>query len=101
MILGKFIKQPTEVLDFEFDFTAWLADKADTISGTPTVVSVPKTAGATNLTISSISTSGGVVRFFAAGGIDGVSYEITCTFNTASSPARTKQDEMIIIVRET
>lgn len=100
-ILGKFTKQPVEVLDYEFDFTAWLADREDTISGVPTVVSAPLTAGATNLTISSISTALGIVRFFAAGGIDGVKYEITCTFNTASSPARTKQDEMIITVKET
>lgn len=100
MILGKFTKQPVEVLDYQFDFTDWLADRSDTISGTPTVVSVPLTAGAANLTISSITTSAGVVSFFAAGGIDGVRYEITCTFNTASSPSRTKQDEMIISVKE-
>ncbi len=100
-ILGKFTKQPVEVLDYQFDFTDWLADRSDTISGTPIVVSVPLTAGAANLTISSISTALGIVRFFAAGGVDGASYEITCTFNTASSPARTKQDEMVIKVKET
>ena len=97
-ILGRFIQQPVEKLDYEFDFIAWLADRADTISGTPTVVSAPLTVGATNMTISNITTSGGVVRFFATGGTHAVKYEMTCTF--ATTGGRIKQDELVISVKE-
>lgn len=99
-ILGRFTKQPTEKLDYEFDFTAWLADRSDSIAGTPTVTALALTAGAGDLTISNITTAAGVVRFFAAGGANGVKYEITCTITTASSPARIKQDEVILTVKE-
>lgn len=100
-ILGRFIKQPAEVLDYEFDFSVWLADRTDTISGVPTVTATPlTTGGATPLTISNISHTAGVVRFFASSGSNEVKYEITCTFTTSATPSRTKQDEMIIYVKE-
>lgn len=99
-ILGKFTKQPIEVLDYEFDFSAWLADRADTIA-TPTVVAETATAGAGELVISSITDLSGVVRFFAAGGTNGAKYKVTCTIVTASVPARTKQAELVIEIRET
>lgn len=99
-ILGKFNKQPIEVLDYEFDFTAWLADRADVIVS-QTVTALPDVVGSAALTISSVAATSGVVRFFAAGGADGVRYEVTCTITTASTPARVKQAEMIITVKET
>lgn len=98
-ILGKFTKQPVEVLDYEFDFSAWLTDRSDTIAS-QTVTAATDTAGATALTISSISNASGVVHFFAAGGTDGAKYEVTCTITTASSPARVKQAEILIYVKE-
>lgn len=96
-ILGKFIKQPLEVLDYEFDFSAWLADRTDVIN-TFTVVSDPQTVGASNMTLSNKSTSQGVVRFFAAGGVDAVKYKVTCTVVTTGG--RTKEAEMLITVKE-
>lgn len=96
-ILGKFIKQPTEVLDYEFDFSAWLADRTDAIS-TFTVTSDPQTVGAANMTLSNKTTSQGVVRFFASGGTDAVKYKITCTVTTTGG--RTKQAELLITVKE-
>ena len=101
-ILGKFTKQPIEVLDYQFDFSAWLADRGDTISGVPTVVSAAyKTSvlGASPLVISGVSTNIGIVKFFASAGTDGSAYEITCTFSTVGG--RTKQSEMVITVKET
>lgn len=99
-ILGRFDKQPAEVLDYQFDFTAWLSDRADTILGTPTVTSaVVKGVSVAALNISNISTAFGIVRFFASGGTTGCQYEITCTLTTPGG--RTKQDEMVIAVKET
>lgn len=99
-ILGRFNKQPAEVMDYQFDFTAWLADRGDTIAGTPTVTAaLTKGTSSSPLVISGIATALGIVRFFASGGSDKCVWEITCTF--VSSGGRTKQDEMLITVKET
>lgn len=99
-VLGKFPKQPVEVLDYQFDFSAWLLDRADTILGVPTVTVSDLTGGSTSpITISDITTSSGVVKFFASGGDTGCRYKITCTIATAG--ARVKQAEMIITVKDT
>lgn len=98
-ILGKFTKQPVEVLDYEFDFAAWLTDRTDTIAS-QTVVATTETPGAAPLTISNISSASGVVHFFASGGTDGAKYEVACTITTASTPARVKQAELVIFVKE-
>lgn len=101
-ILGKFIKQPDEVLDYEFDFTPWLADRSDTIvSQTVTAAALPAAGIVPSLmAISAITNTLGVIRFYASGGTSGVKYEVTCTITTASTPARVKQSEMIIAVKE-
>lgn len=96
-ILGKFTKQPAEVMDYEFDFTPWLTDRSDTIVS-QTLTSDALTVGATAMTIGTITRTLGVVRFFATGGADGVKYKVTCTVVTTGG--RTKQSEMIITVKE-
>ena len=98
-VLGRFEKQPAETLDYEFDFRPWLADRADTIASV-TVAAVSLPPGSAAMTVSNITQNAGVIRFFAAGGLDGVRYEVTCTITTAATPARVKQDELIINVRE-
>lgn len=103
-ILAKFGKQPAEVMDFQFDFTDWLADRTDTIVGTPVVTSAlvpasPPIADTTPLVIGSVAELGGIVRYFTSGGTDKCKYEITCTFFT--NGGRTKQDEVILAVKET
>lgn len=98
--LGKFKKQPVEVLDYEFDFSLWLADRADTIQDVTVTAAPLGSSSATSLTISNVSHAAGVVRFYVAGGSDGIKYEVTCTITTAASPPRVKQDELVINVRE-
>lgn len=98
-------KQPADDLDYTFDFTAWLADKADTIASF-TVTSAVYDAGVyvgtpAALVLHGLSRNLGAVTCFAAGGTHGVKYEITCTITTASTPPRVKQDEMVMSVKET
>lgn len=92
-ILGRFKKQPVEVLDYLFDFSPWLTDRADTIN-TFVVTADP------GLTITDATQSVGVVRYFASGGLSGERYTVTCTITTNSTPPRTKQAEMVIVVRD-
>ncbi len=90
-ILGKFTKQPADVLDYDFDYSDWLADRADTISS-HTVVAEAGLAVVESIAIN------GVVKVFLSGGVDGGSYKVTCTAITTGG--RTKQAEITIKVKE-
>ena len=91
-ILGKFFKQPSEVKDYNFDFTDFLTDKNDTIA--TAIVTAP--AG---LTVNSYSHVGGVVKAFVSGGTDGTSYTLRCLMVTTGG--RTEEAEITIRVKET
>lgn len=90
-ILGKFTKQPTDVLSYDIDYTPWLTDLGDTI----TSYTVAIEAGAT---IVSHGRQQGVIRTFVGGGTNGQQYKLTCTAVTTGG--RTKQAEIIIKVKE-
>lgn len=92
MILGRFQKQPADVLDYDFDYSDWLADRADTIS------SISITAD-TGITVGTTAHVSGVVKVFLSGGTDGSSYKITSTVITTGG--RTKQAEIVVKVKET
>lgn len=101
-ILGRFDKQPGESLDYEFDYTDWLADRSDTISGVPDItaelISTPGETGG-ELTISGTVVLGGIVRYFASGGLNGERFKVTCVATTVGG--RIKEDEMAITIKET
>lgn len=91
-ILGKFTKQPADLIDYDIDYRDWLADRADTIAS-HTVEVDP------GLTLDSSLEIAGVIKVFVGGGTDGVTYKVTCTVTTAGG--RIKQAEISIAVRET
>lgn len=70
-----FTKDPDAVLDYEFDWSAWLG--ADTIA-THTV-----TAPA-GLTVDSTEATTTTVTMWLSGGTDGASYAVTCHIVTAA-----------------
>lgn len=76
-MLGTKFKQPSDQLDYDLDFSEWL-DAGDAITSIETAV-VP--AGA--LTIPSTSIAGQMVKVWAAGGVDGITYEINITALTS------------------
>lgn len=90
-ILGRFQKQPADVLDYDFDYSDWLEDRADTIS----TFSITADAG---ITVGASAHVSGVVKVFLSGGTDGSSYKITCTVVTTG--ARTKQAEIVVKIKE-
>ncbi len=91
-MLGTKFKRPSDQLDYDLDFSEWL-DEADTITSIETTV-VP--AGA--LTIPSTSIAGQIVKVWAAGGADGITYEINITALT--SGGRIKEECFKIRVRD-
>jgi hypothetical protein len=90
-ILGKFLKQPDEVQDYDISFVDWLAAFPDTaVSHTVTVD--------TGITLGTTSLTGGIVKLWLSGGITGAAYKVTATIVTAGG--RTKQDEIVVKVKE-
>jgi hypothetical protein len=74
-------KAPAAVLDYQIDFSAWLAS-GETIQGSPDVTA------AAGITVNPIgkttSVSGGVVTFWLGGGASGVTYDVTVTITTTA-----------------
>lgn len=91
--LQTFDKQPSEVQDYDVDFSQWLAALADT------AVSATVTAD-TGITINSfaVNTGYGLVKVWASGGTDGNKYKVTVRLTT--SAGRLKEADITIRVRE-
>ena len=90
MILGVFIKQPAEKLDYDFDYSEWL-DSSDDIA------SVDVSAD-TGITVESNSIVGQRVKAYLSGGTHGSTYKVECTVTTDAG--RIKQDEIKIKVKD-
>lgn len=88
--IKEFTKAPGAVLDYQFDWSAWLAD-SETITQ-QTVI-----AGS-GLTVDSSSISNGVVTAWLSGGAVGKDYAVTCQITT--SQGRTDARSILIKVRE-
>lgn len=90
-ILGKFIKQPADRLDYDIDYRDWLTDRNDTLAS----ATVTAEAG---LTVSDFVLVEGVVKIYLQGGTDGTTYKVTCTATTTGG--RIKQAEISVAVKE-
>lgn len=89
-ILGKFIKQPAEILDYDVDFSDWLADRNDT----PLSYTAEATAG---ITIDGSARTGNVIKVLLSGGTAG-RYKITVRLTTDAGLV--KEAEFIVTVKE-
>jgi hypothetical protein len=102
MILGTFIKQPAEYLDYDIDFSEFLAD-GDTLqsTGAPAVPSpLSVTAAPTGITLGPtfVINSGLGIKQWLSGGTNGVRYKITLTATT--NGGRIKQVEFVVRVKD-
>jgi len=101
-IIGRFVKQPAETLDYDIDFTEFLSD-GDTLcaAGDPPVPS-PKnvTVTPTGMTLGPtyVTDNGMRIKQWLSGGIDGQKYKVTVT--ATSNAGRIKQIEFVIRVKE-
>ena len=90
-MLGIVQKQPVEVLDYDIDFDKWL--EGDTITSASAIVDPTGELG-----IDTVETFPTLVKVWLSAGIDGGSYKIEVTIQTAGG--RTGQVEFKIRVRE-
>lgn len=85
-----YFKDPDAVLDFSFDWSAWLEDIENISTRTITVD--------TGLTKNSDSESSGVVTAWLSGGTAGTTYEVACEIVT--SLGRTDERTIAIVVED-
>jgi hypothetical protein len=85
-----FIKDPDAVLDYSFDWSAWL-DVAETISS----YTIDEDTG---ITVDSDSEAAGVVTVWLSGGTAGTTYAVRC--EVVTDAGRTDERTMVIKVQE-
>ncbi|KDR25417.1 hypothetical protein [Caballeronia zhejiangensis] len=86
-----FIKDPQAVLDFNWDWSAWLG-AGETIIDT----SVTPDDG---LTVNSSNISGDVVSAWLAGGVVGTTYTVACTITTSAGRTETRRIQISVGLR--
>lgn len=102
MILGSYTKQPADNLDYDIDFSEFLAD-GDTLvsSGDPPVPSpldVTVTPSGLTLGPTFVINDGSVIKQWLSGGTAGAKYKITIT--ATSNSGRVKQVEFTVRVKD-
>lgn len=85
-----FVKDPEAILDYQWDWSAWLL--TDTITGTPTIT-VP-----TGLTLSVQTNTTTTVTAFISGGTVGTTYTVECKIVTVGG--RTDERSITIKIEE-
>lgn len=80
-LLGRYTKQPAEVLDYEIDYTDWMEGRADLPAG-HVVAAEP------GITVVGSARDGNKVTVALSGGADGQSYKITVLLTTTSGMVR-------------
>lgn len=101
MILGKFSKQPAETLDYDIDFSEFLADGDTLVSvGDPPVPSpLNVVVDQPGMTLGpTFVLNGKTVKQWVSGGTNGVKYKVTIT--VTSNGGRVKQVEFVIRVKD-
>ena len=88
--MSMFVKDPDAVLDYMFDWSAWL-DGAEAISS----YEIDEDTG---ITVDSDSEAAGVVTVWLSGGTAGVTYAVRCEIVTDAG--RTDERTMTIKVQE-
>jgi hypothetical protein len=90
-VLGKFVKQPAEILDYDVDFTDWFAGRTDTPASF-VVVAEP------GITVIGSSRTGNVVKTILSGGTSGNKYKISVLLTTSASLV--KEADYVVAVKE-
>lgn len=90
-ILAKFEKQPSEIQDYDIDFSEYL----DAIGDTASSVTVTAEIG---ITVSSSALIGKVVKVWLTGGSNGETYKITVLLTTAGG--RRREADIKVKVKE-
>jgi hypothetical protein len=99
MAITTYEKQPADVQDFDFDFSAYLTALGDTGSSIALAeVEDGITLDSSSLTTSASGVSGGLVKVWLSGGTSGEKYKVTVRLDTTGG--RTREAEIYVRVKE-
>lgn len=90
-ILGKFIKQPSEILDYDVSFDDFFSNRTDT-PATHVVIAEP------GITVVTSTRTGNVVKVVLQGGTAGQTYKITVRLTT--SAGMVKEADFKVTIKE-
>ncbi len=90
-VLGKFVKQPVDVQDYDFDFNDYLTGAGDT-AVSHAVTSDP------GITVETSTLVARVFKVMLSGGTDGISYKVSATITTDGG--RVKQADIVVKVKD-
>jgi len=90
-ILAKFEKQPSEIQDYDIDFSEYLDALTDTASSATVT-------GEIGITVNAFALSGKVVKVWLSGGDNGETYKITVRLTT--SGGRVREADIKVKVKE-
>ena len=96
MNIGSFRKQPVERIDYDIDFSEYLAGDTILASPAPTVAITP--AGSLNQDVVAVMTGSKKVKVWLTGGTSGQTYKVEVTVNTTAG--RVKQVEFRVRVKD-
>lgn len=91
-VLGRFKKQSAEVLDYDVDFTDWIAERSETPDSQQVVADV-------GITVVAVSRTGNVVKVVLSGGTNGTRYKITVRLTTTPS-ALVKEADFYVTIKD-
>ena len=97
-ILQKYKKQPIDRLDYDFDYSLWLAADDEIISVATKIENLNSTASETPVVIDSTVMLPRFIKIWLSGGAAGDFFKVSCTITTSRN--RVKQDEIKIKVIE-
>jgi hypothetical protein len=99
MNLGTQTQQPSELLDYDIDYSKWLVG-TDGIASFSVDVVPPYDAvnNPDGLKVTYLTNTDTTIKFWAKGGVSGTTYKATITVETADG--RIKQDEIKFKIKE-
>lgn len=89
-ILGRFVQQPNEVIDYDVDYTEWFSNRADTAL----LAVVVADAG---INVDTYSLTGKVVRIVVSGGVSGQKYKVTTRLTTSAGVV--KEADFLVTIK--
>ena len=90
-LLGKYKKQPGEILDYDMDYSEWFSNRTDLPLSSYAVAEA-------GITLVSFVLIGKVIKVTLAGGVDGSTYKVTTRLTTDSGIIR--EGDFAVTVRE-
>jgi len=90
-VLGRFVKQPSEVLDYDVDFSDWFEGRTDTPSSHTVIAEI-------GITVVGSSRTGNVVKVVLSEGTAGTKYKIAVRLTT--NTFLVKEAEFVVAIKE-